>query len=284
MTTRVLNAADRGAGPYLWRFTRQQRVLHIMVIVSFYGLVLTGVPLFFSYAPWARGLVNLVGGLESAAIIHRICAVITFLYFFIHVGTLIRDMRREGSVKKFFWGPDSMIPQPKDVRDVIGMFKWFLGLGPQPKFERFSYMEKVDYLADLWGVFVFGTTGLFLWFPGFFAQFLPGWIFNVSTVIHGVEALLALSFIFTIHFFNVHFRPQKFPIDLVIFTGRGTTEYMKEEHPLEYERLVETGQLQQRVAPPASRGVYMAAMVFGFTSLFLGVGIIGLVLYAVVRG
>jgi len=283
MTTHALNAADRGEGPYVWRFTRQQRVLHIMVIFSFYGLVITGVPLFFSYAPWARPLVTLVGGLESAALIHRVCAVITFAYFFIHVATLIRDIRREGNWKTFFWGPDSMVPQPKDVRDVAGMFRWFLGRGPQPKFERFSYMEKVDYLADLWGVFVFGITGLFLWFPGFFARFLPGWIFNVSTVVHGVEALLALSFIFTIHFFNVHFRPQKFPIDLVIFTGRATADYMKEEHPLEYDRLVASGELEKRVAPPVSRGVYAAAMVFGFTSLALGVGIILLVLYAVIR-
>ena len=101
---------------------------------------------------------------------------------------------------------------------------------------------------------------------------------------HGDEALLALSFIFTIHFFNVHFRPEKFPIDLVVFTGRATTEYMKEEHPLEYQRLVESGALEQRVAAPASRGAYLFGMIFGFASLGVGLFLIGLVLYAVIRG
>ena len=281
--TRVLNAADRGEGPCLWRFTPLQRTLHIFIIISFFGLVLTGLPLHFSYAPWARLLVTMVGGLQTAGVIHRICGAITFGYFFTHLGALAVRARRESGWKRLLWGPDSMMPQRKDVRDVVAMFKWFLGRGPRPRFERYSYMEKVDYLAVFWGVTIIGFSGLLLWFPAFFSRFLPGWIFNVATVIHGDEALLALSFIFTIHFFNVHLRPEKFPIDLVVFTGRATTAYMKEEHPLEYQRLVESGELDARIAPPASRSACMWAMAFGFASLALGVFIIGLVLYAMIR-
>jgi cytochrome b subunit of formate dehydrogenase len=282
MTPRVLNAADRGEGPYLRRFTPLQIGIHVLIIISFFALVLTGLPLHFSSAPWARFLVTMVGGLDTAGIIHRIAGAVTFGYFIAHLASLVVRARESGW-KRLLWGPESMVPQPKDVRDLIGMFKWFLGRGPRPKFERFSYMEKFDYLAVFWGVAIIGFSGLLLWFPVFFSSFLPGWIFNVATVVHGDEALLALSFIFTVHFFNVHLRPEKFPIDLVVFTGRATAEYMKEEHPLEYERLAASGKLDRLRSQPASRAVYIWSMVFGFASLTLGLVIIGLVVYAVVR-
>ena len=283
MTKHALNAADRGERLYLWRFTPLQRTLHALVIVSFLGLVITGLPLRFAYAPWAHALVRVVGGLQAAGLIHRMCALITFGYFFTHVGSLTYRMIRGTHWKKILWGPDSMTPQPQDFRDVIAMFKWFLGRGPRPRFERYSYMEKFDYLAVFWGVAIIGFSGLLLWFPEFFARFLPGWAFNVATIVHGDEALLALSFIFTIHFFNVHLRPEKFPIDLVIFTGRATADYMKEEHPLEYERRREAGALQGLVAPPVSRAAYLWSIILGFASLGLGILVVVLVLWAVLH-
>ena len=246
MTARPLDASSRGAPTYVWRFTPLQRTLHALVIVSFIGLVLTGLPLRFAYAPWARPVVLAFGGLEAAGVIHRLCAIITFGYFFTHVATVIARIARGAGWKRMLWGPESLVPQPKDVRDVIRMFKWFFGRGPRPQFDRFSYMEKFDYLGVFWGVAIIGTSGLILWFPEFFGKFLPGWVFNVAAIVHGDEALLAMSFIFTIHFFNVHLRPEKFPIDLVIFTGRHTVDYMKEEHPLEYERYTRTPQEEER--------------------------------------
>ena len=104
-----------------------------------------------------------------------------------------------------------------------------MGKGPRPRFDRYTYWEKFDYWAVFWGMFIIGGSGLLLWFPFFFSSFLPGWIFNIATVIHGEEALLAVGFIFTIHFFNGHLRPEKFPMDPVIFTGRITEHEMLEE-------------------------------------------------------
>ena len=280
MSPRPLNASDRGAGPYMWRFTPLQRTLHAMVIVSFFGLVITGLPLHFPHSGWARVLILSVGGLHAAGLIHRACAIITFAYFIVHLGAVGYGVLKSTNPKSFFWGPDSMVPQPKDVRDVFQMFKWFLGRGPQPRFDRYSYMEKFDYLGVFWGVAIIGASGLLLWFPEFFARFLPGWAFNVATIVHGDEALLALSFIFTIHFFNVHLRPEKVPMDLVIFTGRATAHYMKEEHPLEYERRQATGTLEALAAPPISRAGYLWSLVVGFCSLALGVFPIILVLWA----
>ena len=87
------------------------------------------------------------------------------------------------------------------------------------EFDRFTYWEKFDYWAVFWGMGIIGGSGLILWFPKFWARFLPGDLFNVALLVHGEEALLAVVFIFTIHFFNGHLRPEKFPMDTVIFTG-----------------------------------------------------------------
>ncbi len=283
MTHVAMNAADRGAGPYVRRFSGLQRTLHILVIVSFLGLVMTGLPLKYSYTGWAHVLIRVFGGLTAAGIIHRMCAVITFGYFFTHVGYLVAKLITSPDRTKYLWGPDSMVPQPKDVLDVIGMFKWFFGLGPRPRFDRYSYMEKFDYWAVFWGVAIIGTSGLFLWFPEFFARFLPGWAFNIARIIHSDEALLATAFIFTIHFFNVHLRPGKFPIDTVIFTGRATADYMKEEHPLEYERVKADGTFDERVVGPASRAAHLWSVTVGFIALTIGIVLIVLVVWALLH-
>ena len=276
-----LSVSERGQGPLLWRFSRVDRVLHALMVISFLGLVVTEIPLHFSYAPWARRAVRFFGGFEAAGLIHRMCAIITFGYFFGHIITLIVRFRRAPSAKRFFLGPNSMVPQKKDLEDVIQQFKWYFGRGPKPRFDRFSYMEKFDYWAVFWGVAIIGGSGMMLWFPEFFSGFLPGWMFNVATIIHGDEALLALGFIFTIHFFNVHLRPEKFPIDLVIFTGRATAEYMREEHPLEYERLQAEGKLDERVAPPVDRTYYVWSIAMGFAALAMGVTTVALVIWTV---
>ncbi len=127
------------------------------------------------------------------------------------------------------WGPDSMVPQPQDAIDVWRNFKWFVGRGPQPQFDRWTYWEKFDYWAVFWGMFIIGGSGLLLWFPVFFSKLLPGWMFNIAALVHGEEALLAVGFIFTFHFFNGHVRPAKFPMDTVIFTGRISEHELKGE-------------------------------------------------------
>jgi cytochrome b subunit of formate dehydrogenase len=283
MTQRPLSVADRGAGPYLWRFSPLNRTLHALVIASFLGLALTGLPLKFAYAPWARVLARMVGGLAVAGYIHRVCALITFGYFFTHIAYLVSRVITSSNRKSYFWGPTSMVPQGKDLRDVIQMFKWFFGRAPRPRFDRYSYMEKFDYWGVFWGVAIIGSSGLLLWFPAFFARFLPGWVFNVATIIHSDEALLATAFIFTIHFFNVHLRPEKFPIDTVIFTGRATTAYMEEEHPLEMERARREGTLQSRVAPPASQAARLWSLWLGFISWSVGVVLVVLIIWALLH-
>ena len=114
-------------------------------------------------------------------------------------------------------------------------------------------------------------SGLFLWFPGFFTKFLPGWTLNAAHVVHSDEALLATGFIFIFHFFHTHLRPESFPMDLVIFTGKMSLERFKAERPLEYERLVESGELEDYLVEPPNERQIRDAYLFG--SIFLVIGI-----------
>jgi cytochrome b subunit of formate dehydrogenase len=263
------------------RFTRLNRTLHILMIVSFMSLALTGMTLKFSYTGWAAFLSRLFGGYESAGFIHRFAAVIMIGLFVTHVIDLIRQRRREfTSWRSMLFGPGSMMFNKKDLRDFIGNLKWFVGKGPRPEYGRWTYWEKFDYFAVFWGVFVIGSTGLMLWFPEFFTQFIPGSFLNIATIIHSDEALLAVGFIFTVHFFNTHLRPEKFPMDIVVFTGRMELEEFKRDKPAEYEDLVKKGELDRHLVEPYPPIVIRAVRVFGWTALSMGFSIVVWIIYA----
>jgi cytochrome b subunit of formate dehydrogenase len=262
-------AGHGGEGPYVRRFRRGQIWLHVSIVVSFLMLSVSGLPLKFATAPWADTMIRYLGGAEAAGIIHRIAAVITFGYFVVHLSMLAWAWFVKGE-RGFFWGWRSMVPQLKDLQDLIGNFKYFLYLGPRPKFDRFTYWEKFDYLAVFWGVAMIGVSGLMLWFPEFFARFLPGWVLNAAYIIHSDEALLATGFIFVFHFFHTHLRPEAFPMDPVIFTGSMPLERFKEERPLEYERMVATGTLEQNLVPPPEKANLTTAYVFGTIAVIVG--------------
>ncbi|MBI3109993.1 MAG: cytochrome b/b6 domain-containing protein [Ignavibacteriales bacterium] len=265
------------------RFSRLERVLHIVMIVSFISLALTGMTLKFSYTGWANVLSRMLGGYESAGYIHRIAAVFMFGIFFAHLyNVLIRKRKEAGSLRGLLLGPDTMLPTKQDLREFVASIKWFLNLGPRPEYGRWTYWEKFDYFAVFWGVFIIGSTGLMLWFPEFFTQFMPGWFINVATIIHSDEALLAVGFIFTVHFFNTHLRPEKFPMDLVIFTGRVPLEEFMEERPREYEALKKSGELENMMADPYPPIVLRTVKVFAWTALSLGFLLIVMIIYAMV--
>jgi cytochrome b subunit of formate dehydrogenase len=260
---------------YYSRFTLGQRYLHAILVTTFLGLAMTGMPLRFSHLGWAVRFANAVGGFAAILFFHKLCAVTLTVGFLIHVAdTLYRGIiKREGGI---FWGPESLVPRPKDVSDFIAQIRWFFWLGPKPRFDRFAYWEKLDYWGVFWGMAIIGFSGYAMWFPSFFAKFMPGSLLNVALVLHGEEALLAIWFIFAIHFFNTHLRPDSFPMDLVIFTGRETEEDLKQKHPEEYQRLLETGGLQARQAVPPppwlvnfSRLMGILAIGTGFVLLWL---------------
>ena len=265
------------------RFSRLNRILHIIMIISFMSLALTGMTLKFSYTGWAAFLSHLFGGYESAGYIHRVAAVFMVGIFVTHIVDLTRRKRREFKTwRALLFGPDSMIFNKKDLKDFVGNLKWFLGKGPRPKYGRWTYWEKFDYFAVFWGIAVIGSTGLMLWFPELFTLIIPGWFINVATIIHSDEALLAVGFIFTVHFFNTHLRPEKFPMDIVVFTGRMPLEEFKQDKPAEYEALVANGTLNEYLVESYPPIVIRAIRVFGWTALSVGFSIVIWIIYAMI--
>jgi cytochrome b subunit of formate dehydrogenase len=268
------------------RFSKNQRITHIFVIISFLLLALTGMMLKFAHMDWARFLSRLLGGVQTAGVLHRIGAVITFGYFAFHVLNLVKQKRRKRlSMTKFIFGKNSLWFNKQDILDFVATMKWFVGKGPRPNYGRWTYWEKFDYLAVFWGVAIIGFSGLVLWFPIFFTKFLPGWVINVSQIIHSDEALLAVGFIFTVHFFNTHFRPEAFPMDTVIFTGYMPLEHFKHERPREYQELKEAGELDDLVTEKQySKESMRIIRFFGFLALTTGVILVGLIIYAFLAG
>jgi cytochrome b subunit of formate dehydrogenase len=189
------------------------------------------------------------------------------------------------SLRKLVFDKNSLTPNWRDFKEFFGTLKWFFGLGPRPNYGRWTYWEKFDYFAVFWGVAVIGLSGLMLWFPEFFTKFLPGWLINVATIVHSDEALLAVGFIFTIHFFNSHLRPETFPMDPVIFTGIVPLEHYKHDRPREYAALKESGELKKRVLTidPKTRGE-RREYIFGYVFLALGLILVGLIIYSILFG
>jgi cytochrome b subunit of formate dehydrogenase len=263
-------AGHSSAGPYVKRFSNAQIWLHVSIVVSFLLLAITGLPLKFAVAPWAGSLMTVLGGPQAAGLIHRFAAIVTFGYFGVHLLMVLWGAFVKGE-KGFFWGWRSMVPNLKDVQDFWGNIKYFLYVGKRPEMDRWAYWEKFDYLAVFWGVAMIGFSGLMLWQPGFFARYVPGWVLNAAYIIHSDEALLATGFIFIFHFFHPHLRPESFPMDPVIFTGVMPLEKFKEERPLEYQRLVDTKQLDKFLVPAPEKSNLHAAYVFGFIAVAVGI-------------
>jgi cytochrome b subunit of formate dehydrogenase len=269
------------SGPHYFRLNLYHRILHGMVIVSFLGLALTGLPLKYAETDWGRLLSWSLGGPFTARYLHRAFAIVTFLYFVLHLGYVVRLCLT--GPRGVFWGPDSMVPQPRDIVQFFQHIRYFVGLGPRPRFGRWTYWEKFDYWAVFWGVAVIGFSGLLLWFPTFFARFLPGWMFNLAFIVHSDEALLAVGFIFSVHFFNANLRPEKFPMDPVIFTGRLDADDFRWDHPAEYERLQTEGRLEAFRADPPPRWLTNFARVAGLSALSVGLVLLYLIVVTALR-
>ncbi len=219
----------------LMRFSVLHRFLHLMVMIGFTGLAVTGLSLAFS-ATWpARAAMWLMGGPANAAWLHRAGAVITYLAVFLHG---LWFMYYKYVVGGRFTGPHSIIPSMKDLTDFRHNIAYFFGnrLAP-PAFDRFSYIEKIDYWALFIGMHTMGLTGLLLWFPDVFTRVLPGFFINLAQVLHFYEAILAIVVKFLIHIGMAHLRPSVYPADMTIFTGRTTEEKMRHEHAGEWERV-----------------------------------------------
>jgi len=219
------------SAPYIVRFSLKQRVEHLLTMVIFALLCLTGLPQKFFTAGWAQTLVHLFGGFDSMRWIHRGCGILLALSTVLHFSTAITGML---SRKVAF----SMVPTRKDFRDLVQQLRYYLGSEPhQPLYDRFTYKEKFEYWGLVAGNVIMVGTGLVLFFPVIVARLLPGQLIPVAKVAHSNEGLMAFLVITLWHIFNAHLSPDVFPFDTAMFTGKVSRERYAHEHPLELARL-----------------------------------------------
>ena len=270
------------------RFSRVNRLMHLVMLLSFFTLALTGMALKFSYMGWAVILSRVLGGFDTMGTLHRFAALALIGLFAFHLRRIWQGRKESGKGWfAYIFGKDTLMFNLTDIRQVWESIKWFFGRGPRPHYGRYTYWEKFDYFAVFWGVFVIGSTGMVLWFPVFFTRFLPGWSVNVATIIHSDEALLAVAFIFTVHFFNTHFRPDKFPMDPVIFTGRVPLEELRHDKPGEYEDLMASGSIEEieaKLVDAFPKRAERVLKTFGFIALGIGLSLVALIVYAMLFG
>jgi cytochrome b subunit of formate dehydrogenase len=220
-------------GPRLYlRMSLGERMQHGLLLVSFTMLVLTGFALKFPDAWWVAPIRNISPVMfELRGILHRIAGVAMVLTSLYHIWYIFAVPRGKRLLR-------DMLPDRSDLTDVIAVLKYNTGLSSaKPKFGRFSYVEKAEYWALIWGTIVMAVTGFILWFDNTFIGLLTKLGWDVARTIHYYEAWLATLAIIVWHFYFVIFNPETYPLNLAFWKGTLTEEEMLEEHPLELEQL-----------------------------------------------
>lgn len=211
------------------RFTLDERVQHGLLALSFVTLAYSGFALKFPEAWWAVPFDWLGSGEASRRLVHRGAAILMVGIGLYHLGWMALS-RRGRSQRR------AILPRRQDLRDVAQMVRFYLGRAPHgPAFGRFSYMEKVEYWALLWGSVIMTVTGFALWFNTLALQLVPKWTLDLATVVHYYEAWLATLAIVVWHFYWVIFNPQVYPMSLVWLHGYLSREAMQDDHPRELE-------------------------------------------------
>jgi formate dehydrogenase subunit gamma len=241
---------QRIEGSSIVRFDVHQRIQHVLMFSSFIVLAVTGLPI--KYSGWAisQSWLGAMGGIGNARAIHHAAAWVMIADCVYHVIYLLVGLT---ILKRPF--PTKMLPSLQDFRDLAHDIKYTVGLSKEPpKFDRFSYREKFDYWAVFWGILIMVGGGLVLMFPVAATKILPGWAVPFALVAHSDEALLAVGWILIVHMFFAHLAPKIFPMNKSIFTGRVPIRLYREEHPLEYARIVAAATAplpaEEEIAPP----------------------------------
>src|SRR5215212_331835 len=205
------------------RFPLARRIEHLTMLLSFTTLGLTGLPQKFSSAPLSIAFVNILGGIENLRAIHHFAAIVMMLGTAWHILVFgyMAYVRRTRL---------SMLPSLQDIKDGWQALMYNLGFAKTfPQMGRYTFEEKMEYWAFVWGAMVMGATGFMMWNPISTVKFLPGEVIPAAKAAHGGEALLAVLAIIIWHMYGVHIKR----FNKSMFTGKMTEEEMLHEHPLE---------------------------------------------------
>ena len=243
------------SGEAVTRMNLHLRIAHWLAVLSFPVLVVTGFALKFPEAWWAHPLLRWESRFALRGTVHRTAAVVLVASLVYHIIHLIVS-RRDRIILRF------LRPDIQDLFDLLGVLRYNLGLSSKPpQFGKFSYAEKIEYVAFLWGTVVMATSGFLLWFDNFTLRHFPKWVADAATAVHYYEAILATLAIVTWHFYMVIFDPDVYPMDRAWLTGKASADHLHHTRPAYYlELLLEQGarlqgQVRRRAAKPSPKGV-----------------------------
>ena len=227
----LIREEKHGHALYL-RMNLNERIQHGTLAVSFLLLVLTGFMLSYPNAWWVSHIRDISSdAFEARSLLHRICAVVMVTISLYHIYYISFTKRGRELIK-------DLLPRYKDIRDVIDVAKFNLGFSKvKPKLNRFSYVEKAEYWALIWGTIVMTVTGVIMWFDNTFMGILTKLGWDIARTVHYYEAWLAFLAIVIWHFYFIIFNPDAYPMNLAWWKGTITEEEMAEEHPLELEKI-----------------------------------------------
>ena len=219
----------------LVRFTVHQRVQHWILAICFTVLCVTGFPIKFADRAWANWMITLCGGISMARSLHRLAGTVLmvgFVYHFLYIFVFaVRQRRATGKswLKVIMDLP--MVTNPQDIRQLFQQLGYLFFLRKErPALARFSLKEKFEYFGVFWGSALLGVTGLLMWFNAWTTTWISGRVLTVASMIHTMEAFLALLHVGIIHMIGVIFSPVVFPISPAMFSGETPTEELAEAH------------------------------------------------------
>jgi cytochrome b subunit of formate dehydrogenase len=229
----VRHAPRVETGKQVPRMNLQFRIEHWLAVASFPILVVTGFALKFPDAWWARPILLWESQLAFRGMLHRNAAVVLIASLAYHAIHLVVS-RRDRVILRYIW------PGLRDLRDLGDMILYNLGLSHQrPHFGKFSYAEKIEYLAFIWGRAVMPPTGFLLWFNNFTLRHFPKWVADAATALHYYEAILATLAILLWHFYMTVLDPDVYPMDLDWLTGTASADHLRHTRPAYYRELLD---------------------------------------------
>ncbi len=258
---------------FIKRYSKIHRLFHIFIMLTFMTQAVTGFSFLFITTDLGEKLSRLLGGYKTTFFLHKVGGVLMIAGFLIHILYLLTKIDRQ-NLKTSIFGPDSLVPNLQDIQHLLQRVLSFFGFGSLPKIDRWAYWEKFGYWGVFWGIPLLAVTGIMLMFPLLTTRIVPGWTLNVAALLHRAEAILAVAYLFIIHFFFGHFSPSKFPLNEAMFSGRVELEELMEERPAWVERLQKEGKLELLEAKAPNPWYRIFYFVFGYAALATGFYII----------
>ena len=231
-----MSRADIASGKVIW-MSLQFRVQHLLLTILLTVLAVTGFALMYHENSLAQWLIRMEGGVHNRGIVHRIAAVLLMANLVHHVIYMLFSREGKPELRRLFM-------TKRDIDDFLQSLRYNLGTAEEyPRFGKYGYKEKFQYWGAAAGIILISLTGLMLWGEEFSMRLFPKFVLDLALIIHGYQGLLAFLILFLWHLYNVHLHPSVFPMNPSWITGKVSVEWLREEHPLEYEKLKEEGVL-----------------------------------------